>query len=112
MLRAKVAVAATGAVALLVAAGSAGAESGPPSVWAAAAQYIEMIPTSTGPKAAGAAGRSRPLSKSLARQFARRGGNDAQALETLVTSSGWGATTGAPAKPKPHATPERTSASK
>src|SRR5215216_6566351 len=110
MLRAKVTAPAVAAVAVLAFAGPASAESGPPGVWAAAAQYVEMIPTSTGPKTAGAAGRSKPLSKSLAREFARRGGNDAQALETLVTASGWGATTSAPRKR--HATPERTSAPK
>src|SRR3954462_12249714 len=96
---------------LLASAGAAPAESGPPGVWAAAAQYVEMIPTSTGPKAAGAAGRSKPLPKSLARQFARRGGHDAQGLQTLVTPSGWGATTSAP-PPKPAATRDHTSATK
>jgi hypothetical protein len=78
---------------LLASAGTAAAEPGPPGVWAATAQYVEMIPTSTGPKAAGAGGPTKPLPKSLATQFARRGGTDAKALETLVTSSGWGAST-------------------
>ena len=82
---------------LLASAGAAAAERGPPGDWAAAAQYVEMIPTSTGPKAAGAAGPTKPLPKSLATQFARRGGTDAKALETLVTSSGWGASSPGPA---------------
>jgi hypothetical protein len=79
------------AAAVLTSAGSAAAEKAPPSPWAAAAQYVEMIPTSTGPKAAGAAGPTKPLPASVAKQFARSGGPDAKALETLVTSSGWGA---------------------
>lgn len=76
--------------AMLAWAGSAAADA-PPTPWAAAAQYVEMIPTSTGPKAAGAASAAKPLPPSLARQFARSAGTDAKALETLVTSSGWGA---------------------
>jgi hypothetical protein len=79
------------AAAVLTSAGPAAAEQAPPSLWAAAAQYVEMIPTSTGPKAAGAAGPTKPLPASLAKQFGRSAGPDANALETLVTSSGWGA---------------------
>src|SRR4051794_13448428 len=78
------------AAALLVWGAPAAAESGPPGVWAAAAQYVEMMPTSTGPKAAGSTGKSKPLPPWIAAQLARRGGADEQALETLVTSSGWG----------------------
>lgn len=104
MLRGSVIVAAIGGVALLVFAGPAGAESAPPSAWAAAAQYVEMIPTSTGPKTAGAASGTKPVAKSLAAQIARRGGTDAQALETLVTSTGWGAA--ASVRDKPHPTPK------
>jgi hypothetical protein len=77
--------------AVLASAGSAAADQPPPSPWAAAAQYVEMIPTSTGPKAAGAAAPTKPLPASLAKEFARSAGTDAKALETLVTSSGWGA---------------------
>ena len=77
--------------AMLASAGTAAADDAPPSPWAAAAQYVEMIPTSTGPKAVGAASAAKPLPPSLARQFARSAGTDAKALETLVTSSGWGA---------------------
>jgi len=79
------------ALGLLVSTGPAAAESGPPGIWAAEAQYVEMLPTSTGPKPAGAAGSTKPLPTWLARRFARRGGTDAKALETLVTSTGWGA---------------------
>jgi len=78
-------------VVFLLWAAPAAAESGPPSVWAAAAQYVEMMPTSTGPKAAGAPGVTKPLPASIATQLALRGGSDRKALETLVTSSGWGA---------------------
>src|SRR5215211_6849073 len=102
MWRATVTAPAVAAVAVLASAGSAGAESGPPSVWAAAAQYVEMIPTSTGLRPAGAAGGTKPLPRALATQLARRGGADAQALTTLVTSSGWGANTIRPAKPAKH----------
>jgi hypothetical protein len=78
------------AAAVLTSAGPAAAERPPPSPWAAVAQYVEMIPTSTGPKAAGAAGPTKPLPASLAKQLGRSAGPDAKALKTLVTSSGWG----------------------
>jgi hypothetical protein len=89
-------------------AGAAAAQSGPPGEWAAVAQYVELIPTSTGAKAAGGPGPTKPLPKSLATQFARRGGNDAKALETLVTSSGWAASTPQRASRAAKPTPEPT----
>src|SRR3954471_13281578 len=96
--------------AVLAPGGAAAAEPGPPGGWAAVAQYVEMIPTTTGGKPAGGAGPTTSLPKSLATQFARRGGTDAKALETLVTSSGWGARRTRPvspaAKPKPPREPE------
>ena len=75
-------------VSLAVFAGPADAESSPPGVWAAAAQYVEMIPTSTGPREAGARGATKPLPKSLAAQLAgaaapTRGSRDARHLERL-----------------------------
>jgi hypothetical protein len=88
------------AAGLFAFAGPAAAESGPPNVWAAVAQYIEMIPTSSGPAAAGAPGPTKRLPPSLAAEFARSGGVDAQALKTLVTSSGWGADTSPRARPQ------------
>jgi hypothetical protein len=79
------------AAAVLTSAGPAAAERAPPSPWAAVAQYVEMIPTSTGPRAAGAAGPTKPLPASLAKELGRSAGPDANALATLVTSSGWDA---------------------
>ena len=101
--------AATIAVALVASAAPAAADPGPPSAWAAAAQYVEMIPTSTGPRPVGAAGATKRLPDSLAARFSRRGGADAKALKTLVTSSGWGASVRA--RPSPAAKPRDHGAS-
>ncbi len=90
-MRRRLAILATLTVTAVVTPATAGADPQPPDEWAAAAQYVEMIPTSAGPRPSGSGGRTAQPSKALEQQLRRSGGADAQALQTLVTASGWGA---------------------
>jgi hypothetical protein len=56
---------------------------GPPS---AVAQYVEMIPTSTGFQAVSQS-KTTPISKPVQRSITREGGSDAQALTKIVTTT-------------------------
>jgi hypothetical protein len=96
------------AVAVLMAAGPAGAATpgpGAPSI----DQYIEAIPTSAGPQSV-ARGKERvqPLTREAEQQVNAEAGADAKALTEIATSSRYGAPvetedkpTAAPAPPKP-----------
>ena len=66
----------------------------PGSGAAAVAQYVEQIPTSSGPRATGFGRREvRPLPRKVARKLVRQGGRDAPLLKEIATSSTYGAPT-------------------
>jgi hypothetical protein len=58
----------------------------------AVSAYVEMVPTSRGPRQAGAGtARGRPLAPRIDRLLRTRGGDDAALLERLATSPAYGA---------------------
>ena len=79
----------------------------PPDIPSVAA-YVEMVPTSRGPKQAGAGTtRPRPLPPRVDELLRTSGGEDAALLEQLATSPGYGAPTGSRRK-QPKAADEGT----
>ena len=73
----------------------AGAAAETPQDFSAADQYVETIPTTSGPSATKDRKRSRtPLPSSVAAKLRSQGGADATALEEVATSSDFGAPQG------------------
>jgi hypothetical protein len=83
----------------LAAPGSALADDPPrPTDIPAVSAYVELVPTSRGPKQAGAGtARGRPLGARIERLVRTQGGEDAALLERLATSPAYGA----PSSPTP-----------
>ena len=70
----------------------AGAAAETPQDFSAADQYVETVPTTSGPSVTKDRKRGRtPLSPSIAAKLRSQGGADAAALEEVATSSGFGA---------------------
>ena len=66
----------------------------PGSGAAAVSQYVEQIPTSSGPRATGFGKREvKPLPRTIERKLVRQGGRDAPLLKEIATSSTYGAPT-------------------
>ena len=66
-----------------------------PQDFSAADQYVETLPTTTGPSATGNNRRGKtPLRPSVAAKLRAQGGADAASLEALATSSDFGAPQG------------------
>jgi hypothetical protein len=77
------------------------ADDPPPPDIPAVAAYVEMVPTSRGPRPAGAAeSRPRPLTPRVDELLQASGGDDAAMLEQLATSPGYGAPTGKLKQPR------------
>jgi hypothetical protein len=75
------------------------ADDPPPPDIPSVAAYVEMGPTSRGPKQTGAgASRPRPLPPRVDELLRTSGGDDAALLEQLATSPGYGAPTGSQRK--------------
>ena len=65
---------------------------GHPGTSAAVSQYVEQIPTSSGPQATGVGKETfKPLPKRAKAKLVRQGGEDAALLEKIATSSAYGA---------------------
>jgi hypothetical protein len=71
---------------------SAAAPPGEPGTGSSAIdQYVEAIPTSSGPAPTGRAGTSRPLPPAVVAQVREAGGDDAETLLRTATSPSYGA---------------------
>ncbi len=72
---------------------------GHPGTSAAVSQYVEQIPTSSGPQATGI-GKERfnPLPRGAKAKLVQQGGKDAALLEKIATSSAYGAPQGTPGR--------------
>jgi len=65
---------------------------GHPGTSAAVSQYVEQIPTSSGPQATGIGKETfKPLPRRAKAKLVRQGGEDAPLLEKIATSSAYGA---------------------
>ena len=86
---------AVGTLAFAVAPAALAAKPKPPGSGAAAvSQYVEQIPTSSGPRATGFGTREvKPLPRKIERKLVRQGGRDAPLLKEIATSSTYGAPT-------------------
>jgi hypothetical protein len=93
MMRARPAGIAVGtALFLTVAASTAYAGNGPPQAVSSIAEYVEVVPTTVGPRAiGGGSGHAGTLPRAAARAVRKLGGRDAGTLTRIATSSGLGA---------------------